>query len=140
MKIIACVEKSWGIGFQGKIPWKNSKDLQWFKEFTKGKRLLVGKNTELPPLPGRHVVLLSRESIHFSGYSDDIIIGGATVWKNAFSHNYVDEIYLTFIDESYECDTYFPAEYLKDFFIVSSKVLDEKTTVVHYKKIQDVFH
>ena len=139
MIIICAVDKNFGVGKDGKIPWKNQKDLKHFKEYTLGKTLLVGRKTQLPPLKDRTVIVLERDSTtrsnlcHPSNYNH-VLIGGPTVWKEALKCNYVTEIIMTFIDEEYECDTFFPKEYLKGFIQTESFNLDGKTKVVKFYK------
>jgi len=136
MIIIGCVCRGYGIGKNGKIPWKNSNDMKFFREITNGCTVLVGRNTTLPPLKNRTVVVLeNRNTIDDIKYRDALLIGGATVWRDAFKKGYVDSIYLTVIDEDYECDTYFPVEYLTEFNLESIQKLDEITRIFYYKKI-----
>ena len=52
------------IGKNGGLPWPNIKeDFKWFKEFTMGKTLVVGRKTydTLPPLKGRQIVVITRD-------------------------------------------------------------------------------
>lgn len=134
MQIIACVEKHWGVGFEGRIPWKNAADLKWFKEFTMNKRLLVGKNTVLPPLKDREVVRTTRTTIDDPQYRGDVVIGGPTLWTDVLEKGYVTDIYLTFLDESHVCDTFFPKYYLYQFLPVRRWELSDGTPVFHFRK------
>jgi len=52
------------IGKNGGLPWPSIKeDFKWFKEFTMGKTLVVGRKTydTLPPLKGRQIVVITRD-------------------------------------------------------------------------------
>ena len=140
MIIVGACCANGGIGFNGKLPWKNSADMKHFRETTMGKTLLVGRKTaeQLPPLKGRKVIVLSRTNgVNLDDYADKdvILIGGAEVWKYALEKDFVDEMIITYIHESYECDTYFPFEAMWGKFTVEKAVyLDDKTRVMYYSK------
>ncbi len=102
------------------------------KDPSKKNMVIMGKNTwySLPekyrPLKDRKNVVLTRdkflqiegveiytsldEAINSAG--DDIetifVIGGATLFKESLIHENLTGIYVTFIENEYECDTYFP--------------------------------
>ena len=63
MKAIIAMAKNRVIGKNGGLPWPSIKeDFKWFKEFTMGKKLIVGKNTfdTLPLLKNREILVLTR--------------------------------------------------------------------------------
>ena len=45
MKAILAMAKNRVIGKNGGLPWHVPNDFKWFKEFTMGKKIIVGKNT-----------------------------------------------------------------------------------------------
>tara|TARA_B100001094_G_scaffold321903_1_gene370412 strand:+ start:2081 stop:2602 length:522 start_codon:yes stop_codon:yes gene_type:complete len=55
------------------------------------------------------------EFIKNKNYDDVWIIGGETIYKTFIELNLINECYITFIDNTYECDTYFPYELIKDW-------------------------
>lgn len=63
MKAIAAMAKNRVIGKDGGIPWRVIDDFKWFKEFTMGNVLVVGRTTfeSLPPLKGRSIIVLSSD-------------------------------------------------------------------------------
>lgn len=64
MKAIAAMAENRAIGINGKLPWPSIKeDFKWFKEFTMGKTLVVGRKTynTLPTLRGRNIVVITRD-------------------------------------------------------------------------------
>ncbi len=63
MKAILAMAKNRCIGIEGKIPWHIPNDFRWFKEFTTGKKLIVGKNTfdTLPMLKNREILVLIKK-------------------------------------------------------------------------------
>ena len=70
MKAIAAMSANRCIGKEGKIPWHNSSDFKWFKEFTTGKKLLMGKNTfdTLPLLKNRECYVLVKGDSQIDSY------------------------------------------------------------------------
>lgn len=136
MKIIVAACKNFGIGFQNKLPWNLKKELVYFKNRTMGNGnniILMGSNTwkSLPktPLPYRFNCILSSklnndylgDSVNFfktkeeftefvskKSYDDIWIIGGESIYKQFINEPYIENIYLTDIDEDYECDSFFP--------------------------------
>lgn len=63
---ITCVDKNWGIGYQGKLLTKIPEDMKFFHEKTKGNAVVMGRKTydSLPnnkrPLPNRFNHIISR--------------------------------------------------------------------------------
>lgn len=108
MIMLACIDASGGLGFQGGLPWHVSSELQHFKAFTMGKTLGVGRGTKLPPLPGRDVVYLSRSGVSlndfFNMYEHGIVIGGATIFDLCLRK--VDTIVLSVLPDTYPCDCF----------------------------------
>lgn len=136
--ILAC-DDAWGIGKDGTLPWpNNSADLAWFKENTLNSTIVMGRNTweSLPfkPLPKRHNVIISstmRENSHESievvrpdiyksrcvtmNMSDDVwIIGGAKLVADSL--DIIDEIWLSRISGTYDCDTFLPRDLIETTF------------------------
>ena len=153
MNAIVCVDKNRGIGKDGKLLYHNKKDMEFFKETTTGKVVVMGRNTflSLPhqqPLKDRiNIVLTHDNNFVPSGalvarsieelfeitkkYStDDIfVIGGASVYEQLLP--YCDTVYMTIIDtEPKEADTFFPREF--------PWVVD-KAWVIYYKDDDDIF-
>jgi dihydrofolate reductase len=134
MKAIAAMAENRGIGKNGGMPWAPIKsDFKWFKEFTIGKILIVGRKTfeSLPPLRDRNfVVLTSCNKGYEDGYHpiynyaychksyDEIVeilkhqreklicAGGAKTYELFLSH--ITEFYITHIKGIYESDVFMP--------------------------------
>jgi len=132
MKAIIAMAKNRVIGKSGGLPWPSIKeDFKWFKEFTTGKKLIVGKNTfdTLPMLKNREILVLTRrveELIHIenqylinkndltgkiitdvSDLDPDIIVaGGAKTYVRLLP--YITEFYVTHVNGSYDGDTFMP--------------------------------
>ena len=69
MKAIVAMSENRGIGLNGNIPWLIPQDLKWFKEFTTGQTLIVGRATfeTLPYLKDRNLLVMTN-STNNDGY------------------------------------------------------------------------
>jgi len=120
------------IGKDGGLPWSPIKnDFIWFKEFTTGKKLIVGKNTfdTLPMLKNREIFVLTRRIEELSEIpnqylinkndltgkiisdvsdldSDIIVAGGAKTYVRLLP--YITEFYVTHVNGTYDGDTFMP--------------------------------
>ena len=133
IKLIVAVGQGNVMGQAGQLPWPLfPKDMQHFREVTKGHVVLMGRKTweSLPesvrPLPGRHNVVLTRNADYQAEGAticttlrqalqlvdqqwpaqDLFIIGGREIYARA---SYLaDVLIITHIDKTYEGDTEFP--------------------------------
>ena len=137
MNIIVAYCKNRGIGMANKLPWRSLKDLEHFKRLTIGdgdNAVIMGRKTwdslpkQFKPLPKRVNIILSRNSE--LNYSDEVhifsdislakqfcknqkydqvwIIGGQNIYKQFITDKEVENIYVTNIDRTFHCDTFFP--------------------------------
>ena len=132
MKAILAMAQNRVIGKNGGLPWPSIKeDFKWFKEFTTGKKLIVGKNTfdTLPMLKNREILVLTRKVEELSEItnqylinkndltgkiisdvsdldSDIIVAGGAKTYVRLLP--YITEFYVTHVNGSYDGDTFMP--------------------------------
>ncbi len=132
MKAIIAMSKNRVIGNNGKLPWPSIKeDFKWFKEFTTGKKLIVGKNTfdTLPMLKNREILVLTRRVEELSHISnqylinkndltgkiisdvsdlnpDIIVAGGAKTYVRLLPH--ITEFYVTHVYGNYEGNVFMP--------------------------------
>lgn len=64
MRAIVAMDPNRVIGCNGRIPWHFSEDLKWFKGFTMGKPVVMGRKTYLSLgeiyLPGRKLIVLTK--------------------------------------------------------------------------------
>jgi dihydrofolate reductase len=126
MKIIAiaAVGRNGELGKDNKLPWNIPEDMEFFKKSTEGHTVVMGRRTFESlgrPLPNRRNIVLSTQNWSHAGVEvianqievirkldEDVVfvIGG----ENTYTHllPYLDEIWLTEIDEDFEADTYFP--------------------------------
>lgn len=129
ISIIAAVARNGVIGKDNRLLWHLPEDMRHFRETTRGKPVIMGRKTweSLPdafrPLPGRHNIVVSRNSgyqpagatpaasledaIQKAGEVDEaFVIGGAELYRQAMP--IADRLYLTEIDRDFAGDAYFP--------------------------------
>jgi len=116
MIILACIDAAGGLGYRGRLPWHVSAELRYFKKRTMGHTLGVGSGTELPPLPGRTVVRLSRSSMPLASF-EGIVIGGATIFEAAL--RLASSIELSVLPDTYTCDCFFNMVTLDRLFVLT---------------------
>lgn len=128
LNLIVCHDINRGIGYKNTLPWHLPNDLKRFKQLTEGHAVLMGRKTHESigkVLPNRENIILT----HDRGYRADncyiinylaqldvymsmnpdkdvFVIGGSEIYKLMLP--YVDRVYTTEIDHTFECDTYFP--------------------------------
>ena len=134
---IVAFEKNRGIGLNNSIPWYMPEDLRHFKQLTSGSAVLMGRKTydSLPekfkPLPNRQNFVVSRtlkpgslgDSVSIVSDPVDFIrmvkggkqsvlnnqlwiVGGQRIYEVTLG--FIDEIYVTRINQSYQADAFFP--------------------------------
>ncbi|MFC0523232.1 dihydrofolate reductase [Pontibacillus salicampi] len=117
------------IGKNNDLPWKLPEDLKFFKQVSMGKTIIMGRKTFESmngPLPGRTNVVVtgqhqfSVDGVHVIHDLDTIrkwekqepekewlVIGGSHVFEQMIKD--ADRMYITWIEESFDGDTFFPA-------------------------------
>ncbi|MSP84936.1 MAG: dihydrofolate reductase [Flavobacteriaceae bacterium] len=124
--LIAATSQNNAIGKDNKIIWHLPDDFKHFKELTSGHHIIMGRKTfeSFPkPLPNRTHVVISRqknynpegcivvnsieEALKICPVNEDVfLIGGAEIYKLGLP--FIDKIELTFINETFEADAFFP--------------------------------
>jgi len=126
MKLIAAVSENWGIGKDNKLLFNIPKDMQFFREKTTGKTVILGrKNLESfpggKPLKNRtNVVLTHDRNFRAEGvitvHSTDellkldcadenaFVIGGESIYRQLL--DYCDICYITKVHEYTVCDKF----------------------------------
>lgn len=117
------------IGIGNRLPWKLPADMQWFRQNTLGKPIIMGRLTfesfGTKPLPGRRNIILSRNSDYAASVpevdvyaslqaalevtkdaGEVMIIGGMSLYKQALL--LADRLYLTLVHAEVEGDAWFP--------------------------------
>ena len=133
--IIVCTDLKNGIGKNNTLPWKNKKDMKFFKEKTNFNIVIMGKNTYLSLPNGylkdrvnivissclflkndKNIVVMSSldNALKYcsSNYNHKriFIIGGSMLYKEALIHKNLEYIYWNILLEKsdYDCDIFFP--------------------------------
>lgn len=127
--IVALCKHNNGIGINNKLPWYYPEDLKFFSRITKGNgnnAVIMGRKTYESigkELSERTNIIISKTLINknlhiFSNindalsycslkkYDETFIIGGESIYKESIK--FANKLYVTEIDEYYECDTFFP--------------------------------
>ncbi len=102
--ICCAVAANGAFGLDGKLPWDIREELRHFRSTTLGKKVLVGKNTALPPLPGREVVIAQRD---MPLTPDMVLIGGKTLIESLQANKIWEKWKLSVIQEDYLADVYY---------------------------------
>ncbi|MDC3412984.1 dihydrofolate reductase [Aquibacillus sp. 3ASR75-11] len=128
ISLLFAMDRNRVIGSNNDLPWRLPKDLKFFKELTVTHSVVMGRktfNSMGRPLPNRENIVLTRDKtflpsgcrvIHSietivqwnknSREKEWFVIGGAEIFKQILP--YADRMYMTYIDEVFEGDTYFP--------------------------------
>lgn len=126
ISLIVAHDKNHVIGYENDMPWHLPGDLQYFKEMTMGKPIIMGRKTFESigrPLPGRRNIVITRnESYAAQGIEtvpsldtalalvkdvpEIMIIGGAQIFEQSLP--LADKLYITLIDHEFKGDTFFP--------------------------------
>lgn len=158
MKLIVCTDKNYGIGYDNKLLVNNPIDMKFFKEKTKGHIVVMGRKTfesfpNQKPLPNRINIVITKDKkfkkdgiIVFNNIyaflnsiyntKNTYVIGGASIYKQLFK--YCDELFITKMENKFQCDTFLDTFYLYKYKIVSQSELmsykDLNFKFIHYKK------
>jgi dihydrofolate reductase len=155
INIIVAMTKNHGIGYNNKLPWYISDDLKRFKKLTTGYTIVMGRKTwdSLPikPLPNRKNIILTRDKFSNEKVSNENIlfindiksindikldvwiIGGSEIYKLSLLNLHIDNIYVTEINNDYDCDTFFPQ--IPDNFNISYEEYNDLYSFKIYKNI-----
>ncbi len=129
ISLIVAMDKNRAIGKQGKLPWRLSADMAYFKKMTSGHPVVMGRKTFESigrALPDRANIVITRNSnlqikgvlrtstlngaitlAEEAGWPEIFIIGGGEIFKEAIQ--LADIIYVTEVStEVSDADTFFP--------------------------------
>jgi dihydrofolate reductase/thymidylate synthase len=132
--IVVAYDSQLGIGKNNSIPWKCPEDMKHFKTLTTGHIVIMGRKTYESigkPLPNRLNIVFSNNmkpdpsipnlvvvrsilecakicsSKEHAGKTS-FVIGGADVYRLFLESGLVGEMYSTVLEQSYDCDVFFP--------------------------------
>ena len=130
--IVVAIAKNHAIGKDNDLLWRLPDDFKFFKQFTTGKHIIMGRRTyeSMPhPLPNRTSVVITRNKDyevpegHYVVHSlaealkicqgknleEAMIIGGGKIYTEAIENGLVDKMLITEVDTTIEdADTFFP--------------------------------
>lgn len=155
MKLIVAIDENGGIGRDGGLPWNLPDDMSFFKKMTNGGIVIMGSGCydslmeKYKPLPNRLNVVISRSDRQFPGcmtfkspfdiLDDDYLMSKENIWVIGGSRIYdifidiVDELYVTHVNGSFNCDVWFPKIDDKKW-IATPIVSIEGGTIFKYKR------
>ena len=126
-KIVACVDKNFGLGWKNNLLFRIPEDLKNFRRLTLNHTIIFGRRTletfpNRQPLDKRRNIILSRSLKNFSGAEvvgsveelfevldaaeENFVIGGAKIFNELIP--YAAEIFLTVVDAEAPADVFFP--------------------------------
>ena len=129
LSLIAAIARNRVIGNDNQLLWHLPGDMRHFRETTRGKPVIMGRNTweSLPekfrPLPGRLNIVVSRNPAYAApgatlvtsledalkqvdSADEAFVIGGADLYRQALPC--AERLYLTEIDAEFSGDAFFP--------------------------------
>lgn len=153
---IVAIAQNFAIGKDGKLPWKYSADLKFFKQTTLNHAVVMGFNTWKSigkPLPKRLNIVISRfnsienqpnvllvrskgEILALAKYlnCDLFIIGGAETYKN-FA-DVIEKWVVTEIPLNVEAaDALMPKDFLSEFDLSETQNIEDNLQVKIYEKM-----
>ncbi len=140
-KLIACVDKNFGLGMNGKLLFRIPADLKNFRRLTLGHTIIFGRKTletfpNAQPLDGRRNIILSRSTKKIFGAEvvgsleelfntlniaeENFVIGGSEIFSELIP--YATEIFLTVVDAEVQADVFFPN--VDEFILRDVKIFD----------------
>ena len=140
-KLVACVDKNFGLGYKNHLLFKIPADLKNFRELTLNHTIIFGRKTlatfpNQQPLDERRNIVLSRSLKSLSSFEvvgsveelfdvldtaeENFIIGGAEVFNELIP--YAAEIFLTVVDAETQADVFFPS--VEEFTLQAAQIVD----------------
>lgn len=145
--LVAAANDEWGIGVEGRLPWRCPEDLRYFKQRTMGRHLLMGRTTYegLPkPLDGRTIHVLSRNgekrlssveralhSLLPIGLDEVVIAGGGGLYIAALP--FCTHAEVTRIPGTHGCDAFMPDLREAGWTLVSTSPLSGNINIEHWE-------
>lgn len=153
--VVVAVDQNGGIGKNNTIPWKSDEDMKFFRELTVGNKnncCIMGRKTyeSIPkrfrPLKDRDCIVISNtweqenypevkivksleEALDIKkSYDNVFVIGGEKVYEEALKKytNLCNKIYVTEFNKSYDCDVFFPYDFVKNNYKLTDDIYISK--------------
>lgn len=155
VSLIVAIATNNVIGKGNRLPWHYKKDMEYFKQTTWGKTVVMGEATFRSiesyigkPLPGRKNVVASLTDFSYPGvevtndiisYLQDVpkedevfIIGGKIIYD--LTLDVADRLYITHIDKEYEGDVYFKDVDFSQYDIIKEEQYNELRFAVYERR------
>ncbi|MFD1849485.1 dihydrofolate reductase [Oceanobacillus bengalensis] len=145
ISLLVAMDRNRVIGLKNDLPWYLPRDLKFFKEKTTGHTIIMGRKTFDSigkALPNRKNIVITRNKKDFPDGVEVIndieaviernkmnpdeelfVIGGATIFEQIIDVS--DRMYITWIDEEFAGDTYFPS-FREEDWVETSSIKGEK--------------
>lgn len=144
--LIWAQDKKGVIGLNNRLPWNIKSEMQFFVNYTKNKKVLMGRNTweslKLKPLPNRtnyvvtsrvidlkhpDLIIINDFENFLNSYKNSseelIIIGGKQIYD--FSLKFANKLVVSVVKGLYEGDTFAPQINDKEFTLTETIYNDE---------------
>lgn len=145
ISLLVAMDNNRVIGLNNDLPWHLPNDLKFFKQKTTNQTIIMGRKTYESigkPLPNRKNIVLTKRTQNLPDEVEIIrniemimelskqqpkkelfVIGGANVIQQVLP--FADRMYITWIDDTFKGDTFFPAFSNADW-ILTNKEKGEK--------------
>ncbi len=142
INLIWAMDENWLIGQDNQLPWHIPADLQYFKQHTHNKNVIMGELTyqslkayyKTKPLPFNHIFVANLDQKAYDDATwipdvvqflketkDDLyVIGGKTIYQ--LSLPYANRLYITYILNRYKGNVYFPTFDLSQFEVIDKRL------------------
>ena len=153
--ILARDRATGGIGYNGKLPWTLKEDMAEFRKITANSTVIMGRKTydgigpgglkgrknivvssTLSPQEGIEIVPNLAKALEVPSKEYKFVIGGVNLYKDSFTHPYLETIYLTEVEYKGEVkyDTYFDDPIPLLFHLIETRtVTTDKYTLIFSK-------
>ena len=164
LELILCINKKFGLGFEGSIPWKVKDDLNLFRTLTMDSTIIVGRKTYASMLrvnseslisSNRRFIVVSKSLLPMSleeaikdatTYKKKIFVaGGAEIYKQILENyrHLVSRIHVSLLNDTFTdtpCDVFIPEDFLSGFISEHNQNFrDFQYTIYKNNFIQDEF-
>ncbi len=156
ISIVSAMTNNRIIGSNNTLPWRIPEELQYFKEVTMGKPMIMGRKTFASignkPLPGRQAIVLTNKDLQKQnntyfvnsvedalqiaqdvGTEEVMVAGGAMVYQQFLP--IANKMYLSIIKNDYEGDTLFPEYNEDDWVTIKTTEYQEFTTYIFERNV-----
>ncbi|MCR5833811.1 MAG: 2-amino-4-hydroxy-6-hydroxymethyldihydropteridine diphosphokinase [Selenomonadaceae bacterium] len=141
LKLVACVDKNFGLGLNGQLLFKIPEDMKNFRRLTLGNTIIYGRRTletfpNSKPLDGRRNIILSKSLKNVDGAEvvdgieklfdtlstteNNFVIGGAEIFNELIP--YATEIFLSVVNAEVSADVFFPS--VDEFILRDTKTFN----------------